>query len=117
MEERHFMQRARPVQRPWGRIRPGSLEEQRRGHLAGAEWGREKEGEGEGREGRGLVVQGLGTRRGLGTLTPGRWEPWRVVGCGTPDPGPHRYPLAATVAGTDCGGQGQAGPRWREGHL
>ena len=39
------------------------MEEQRRGHLAGAEWAKEREGGGQGWEGMGQVVQSLGDHR------------------------------------------------------
>lgn len=65
-------QSARPEQGPWGRAAPGTSEEQRGARVAGAEWRRGTEGQGEGGEGPGAARVGpCGPRGGRGVLSHG----------------------------------------------
>lgn len=86
---------AQPVQRSWGRIGPGMLEEQR-----GSPCDRSRVGEEE-KEGGGLGASRAGPRRlhmlvGLRPLPLGEWEPRRAVGTG----GQRNVPGLGNMGGT-----------------
>lgn len=80
--------------------------------------------EGEGREGMGQVMQGLGGQGRTWAFTPGRWEHWRAVGRGALWlQGEDRLwgrgqEMAALVPvgddGAGPGGGGRRGRKWEE---